>query len=88
MLSHMARSEGAVRRAAASANSAGVSLRRLAVERTSLAGTSPPPQANGCNAVRRIAFKRMTRLARGCRGLAITSAKNAGLTGVAPAAVS
>lgn len=48
----MARSEGAVRRAAASANSAGVSLRRLAVERTSLAGTSPPPQANGCNAVR------------------------------------
>ena len=38
-------------------------------------GTSPPPQANGCNAVRRIAFRRMTRLARGCRGLAVASAR-------------
>ena len=37
--------KGRLSRAAASANWAGVSLRSRAVERTSLAGMSPPPQA-------------------------------------------
>ena len=37
--------KGRLSRAAASANSTGVSLRSWAVERTSLAGMSPPPQA-------------------------------------------
>lgn len=38
--------KGRLSRAAAWANSTGVSLRNRAVERTSLAGMSPPPQAS------------------------------------------